>query len=119
MRRRARFAKLGFVQSRREGIFVIPTDPRITGLADVAVPDEIVIISAASADEDDLRLLDEALRMDLPGSDGWVWDPGDFHEETFSEDFDPATYLVAVDAGGAGYVGLARGGLPGVAAWLG
>jgi len=104
----ATFAKLGFVQSRREGIFAIPTDPLITGLADVRVPDDTVIISAADADQDDLRLLDEALRADVPGNDGWVWDPGDFHAETFSDDFDPATYLVAADISGGTYIGLVR-----------
>jgi ribosomal protein S18 acetylase RimI-like enzyme len=58
----ARFVELGFTLSRREGIYLIPTDPARTGLADVAVPD----------------------------------------------DFDPATYLVAADASGGGYIGLAR-----------
>jgi GNAT superfamily N-acetyltransferase len=104
----ARFIDLGFAQSRREGIYLIPTDPGRTGLADVAVPGETVIISAASADEDDLRLLDDALRQDVPGNDGWAWDPGDFHAETFGDDFDPATYLVAADTSGGGYIGLAR-----------
>ena len=104
----ARLTRLGFTQNRREGLFLIPTDPHVTGLADVCVPDETVIISAASADEDDLRLLDEALRMDVPGNDGWVWDPGDFHEETFGAEFDPATYLVAADISDGSYIGLAR-----------
>ena len=104
----ARLTRLGFIENRREGIFIIPTDPHVTGLADVPVPDETVIISAASADEDDLRLLDDALRTDVPGSDGWVWDPGDFHEETFSSEFDPGTYLVAADISDGSYIGLAR-----------
>lgn len=104
----ARLIDLGFTQSRREGIYLMPTDPARTGLADVAVPDDTVIISAASADEDDLRLLDDALRQDVPGTDGWAWDPGDFHTETFCDDFDPATYLVAANTSGGGYIGLAR-----------
>jgi GNAT superfamily N-acetyltransferase len=104
-----RLIELGFTENRREGIYLLPTDPGRTGLADVAVPDDTVIISAASADEDDLRLLDEALRKDVPGSDGWEWDPAEFHAETFGDDFDPATYLVAADAAaGGGYIGLAR-----------
>lgn len=102
------FTDLGFAENRREGNYLIPTDPGRTGLAGVSVPDETVIISAAAADEDDLRLLDEALRRDVPGSDGWAWDPGDFHAETFGDDFDPATYLVAADTRGGGYIGLAR-----------
>lgn len=104
----ARFIDLGFTENRREGIFLIPTDPNRTGLADVGVPGDTVIISAADADEDDLRLLDDVLRADVPGSDGWVWDPGDFHEETFGSQFDPATYLVAADTASGTYVGLAR-----------
>ena len=74
----------------------------------VAEPDDVVVISAADAFEDDLRSLDEALRQDVPGAAGWTWDPGDFHEETFDSQFDPATYLIAVDAASGGYVGLAR-----------
>ena len=57
----------------------------------------LVIISANDGFEDQLRLLDDALRQDLPGTEGWQWDPVDFNEETFGSDFDPATYLVAVD----------------------
>jgi ribosomal protein S18 acetylase RimI-like enzyme len=55
-----------------------------------------------------LRLLDDLLRQDAPGTDGWRWSRGEFREETYdSFDFDPATYLVAVDDVGNG-VGIAR-----------
>jgi RimJ/RimL family protein N-acetyltransferase len=75
----------------------------------VAPPPGIVIISAADADEDDLRRLDDTLRQDVPGTAGWTWDPGDFREETFdSAEFDPATYLVAVDVDSGRYAGLVR-----------
>jgi len=62
---------------------VIPTDPVVTGLQVIAEPEDIVVISAVDADEDHLRLLDDALRQDVPGTAGWQWDPGDFREETF------------------------------------
>jgi ribosomal protein S18 acetylase RimI-like enzyme len=101
-------AKHGFAVSRSEGIYLIPTDPLVTGLRAAADPDGVVIVSAADAFEDQLRLLDDALRQDVPGTAGWRWDPGDFHEETFGEDFDPATYLVAVDAASGDYIGLVR-----------
>jgi len=95
----ARLARLGFTVSRREGNDVIPTDPLTTGLLQAEAPGEIVIISASDAYEDQLRLLDDALRQDVPGTSGWAWDPGDFREETFdSPSFDPATYLVAVES---------------------
>jgi len=98
----------GFTVARRESNFLIPTDPQVTGLEVVAEPDDVVVISAADAFEDDLRSLDEALRQDVPGAAGWKWDPGDFHEETFDSQFDPATYLIAVDSASGAYVGLAR-----------
>jgi len=102
------FGRLGFAEHRRESNFLIPTDPQITGLHETAEPDGVVIISAVDADEDQLRLLDDALRQDVPGAAGWKWDPGDFHEETFDSQFDPALYLVAVEADNGEYIGLVR-----------
>ena len=99
-----RLARLGFTVHRRESSYVIPVGP-----AAAAEPPGIVIISAADADEDDLRRLDDMLRQDVPGTAGWTWDPGDFREETFdSAEFDPATYLVAVDVDSGRYAGLVR-----------
>ena len=63
-----RLDRLGFVVSRREGMYVIPTDPAITGLQVTDEPDGVVIISANDAFEDQLRLLDDALRQDVPGT---------------------------------------------------
>lgn len=105
----ARLARLGFAENRRESSYLIPTDPAVTGLDGVTEPDDVVVISAADAYEDELRLLDDMLRQDVPGTDGWRWDPGDFQEETFdSAQFDPATYLVATDADSGRYIGLVR-----------
>jgi GNAT superfamily N-acetyltransferase len=104
-----RLARLGFTVSRRESDYVIPTDPAATGLDGACEPEGIVIISAADADEDQLRLLDDALRQDVPGTAGWTWDPGDFREQTFdSAQYDPATYLIAFDTESGRYVALAR-----------
>jgi len=98
-----RFVRLGFAVNRQEGHYLIPTDPAVNGLraADVS------LISAADADEDRLRLLDDLLRQDIPGADGWRWSAAGFHAETFSSQFDPETYLVAVGPSGE-YTGLAR-----------
>ena len=105
----ARFTELGFVVNRREGFYRMPTDPAITGLVKAEPPAGVVFVSAIDADEEDLRLLDQALREDVPGSEGWIWDPADFREQTFdSSDFDPATYVVAVDSDSARYIGLTR-----------
>ncbi|HKB42053.1 MAG TPA: GNAT family N-acetyltransferase, partial [Gemmataceae bacterium] len=92
----------------RESIVAIPTDPQVTGLHKTDEPDGVITISANDAFEDQLRLLDDALRQDIPGGEGWRWDPVDFNEETFGRDFDPATYLVAVDVPSGEYIGLVR-----------
>jgi GNAT superfamily N-acetyltransferase len=103
-----RLGELGFIVNRRDHHYRIPVDPARFRLPDAAPPPGIVLISAAAADLDRLRLLDDTLRSQTPGSDGWRWNPSQFSDETFSDGFDPATYLVAVDQRTGAYVGLAR-----------
>lgn len=57
-------------------------DVRLVGLDDVAV--------------DDLRDLDERLRGDVPGCDGWRWDPVEFATLMHSESHDDALSRVAL-----------------------
>jgi GNAT superfamily N-acetyltransferase len=101
-------AQAGFAVHRRESYYRIPTDPAVTGLAGAVLPAGLGVLSAADADITRLRLLDDALRQDVPGCEGWRWDPGEFHAETFSTFFDPATYLVAVDQASEEYAALVR-----------
>ena len=56
----ARIVGLGFAVNRREGYYRIPTAPAITGLVKTEPPAGVVFISAIDADEEDLRLLDQA-----------------------------------------------------------
>ena len=101
-------AHLGFTFHRRELILRIPTDDANWNVATVEPPPAITFVRADRFDETRLRLLDDLLRQDVPGTDGWKWSPGGFHEETYdAPDFDPATYLVAIDEGGNG-VGIVR-----------
>ncbi len=101
-------AQAGFAVHRRESCFRIPADPAVTGLAGAVLPAGLGVLSAADADITRLRLLDDALRQDVPGCDGWRWDAEAFRAETFSRFFDPATYLVAVDRASGQYAGLVR-----------
>jgi ribosomal protein S18 acetylase RimI-like enzyme len=101
-------AEAGFAVHRRESYYRIPTDPALTGLAGAVLPAGLDVLSAADADITRLRLLDDALRQDVPGSEGWRWDADKFRAETFSPFFDPATYLVAVDRASGEYAGLVR-----------
>jgi hypothetical protein len=103
-----RWASFGFHVHRREDDYLLPTAPEATGLGAAAFPPGFSAVSADAADEDPLRTLDEVLRGDVAGSDGWVNDPQQFHDQTFDPRyFDPATYLVATDGAGR-YAGLVR-----------
>jgi ribosomal protein S18 acetylase RimI-like enzyme len=56
-------------------------------------------VRADAVDEETLRLLDDELRQDVPGTDGWRWTTDDFRDQTYlSPQFDPAVYLVAMFA---------------------
>jgi GNAT superfamily N-acetyltransferase len=101
-------AAAGFAVHRRESYYRIPTDPAVTGLAAAVLPAGLDVLSAADADLGRLRLLDDALRQDLPGSEGWRWGAAEFRAETFGRFFDPATYLIAADRTSGQYAGLVR-----------
>ena len=106
---RALYERLGFVVNRRESDYLIPTDPQVTGLGAVETPPGFVLVGANQVAEDRLRVLDDTLRQDVPGTDGWRWNEAGFHEETFdSESFDPTTYLIAVEQTSGEYAGLVR-----------
>jgi ribosomal protein S18 acetylase RimI-like enzyme len=95
---------LGFEVHRREGTYVVPT-----GSARGEEPAGILFAQADEVDEITLRLLDDALRQDVPGTNGWQWDAAGFREETYgARDFDPTTYLVALDEASGDCVGIAR-----------
>jgi ribosomal protein S18 acetylase RimI-like enzyme len=104
----ARFERVGFVLNRRESNYLIPTDPELTGLGGVDVPLGFVLARADEVDLDRLRLLDDELRQDVPGTDGWAWDEAGFREELMPPSFDAATYLVAVEQAKDSYAGIVR-----------
>jgi ribosomal protein S18 acetylase RimI-like enzyme len=92
---RAAFERLGFEPVRRQLELMLPAL-----LPPVDTPEGVHVLRADELPERELRLLDDELRQDVPGTDGWRWLPQDFHEETHeSPHFDPAVYLVAVADG--------------------
>src|SRR6476469_6966469 len=101
-------AQAGFAVHRRESYYRIPADRAAAGLAGAVLPAGLDVLSAADADITRLRRLDDALRQDVPGSEGWRWDAEEFRTETFGPFFDPDTYLVAVDRASGEYAGLVR-----------
>jgi RimJ/RimL family protein N-acetyltransferase len=93
----------GFAVHRRQNGYLL----RTTTVGDVQPPGGVELVTADRVDADRLRELDDELRQDVPGTDGWRWDAAGFREETYeSPHFDPRVYVVAVD--GDRYVGIAR-----------
>jgi RimJ/RimL family protein N-acetyltransferase len=94
----AALAQAGFVVARREARVVFEIERGLEVLEDASLPAGLSIRSAADVAETELRLLDDELRQDVPGTSGWRSTPEEFREHTFADPaFDPRTYLVAVD----------------------
>lgn len=91
-----RYAASGFVEARREDEVVLDVAEARQALAAAELPGGYRIVSAADVDTDRLRQLDDELRRDVPGCDGWVNHPQEFREYTFAPHFDRTTYLVAL-----------------------
>ncbi|MBF8189678.1 GNAT family N-acetyltransferase [Nonomuraea sp. K274] len=94
----------GFVLERRESRYTVSTGP-----ASVPAPSGFTLVTADLVPELELRELDDELRQDVPGAEGWNWDERGFRKETYeSSQYDPATYLVAVNGSTGLYTGIAR-----------
>jgi RimJ/RimL family protein N-acetyltransferase len=98
----------GFTAARREVIVEVDLDTALAAIRDARLPDGVAAISAADADVERLRILDDSLREDIPGTAGWRSTPEEFADSLTDPGFDPRTYLVAVDERQGEYVGLVR-----------
>jgi ribosomal protein S18 acetylase RimI-like enzyme len=106
---RSALTAAGFVESRREAVVAISVEAALDALADAHLPEDVRLRSAAEVDEDRLRVLDDELRQDVPGTSGWRSTPEEFRDHTFADpDFDPRAYLVAIDDSSGEFVGLVR-----------
>jgi ribosomal protein S18 acetylase RimI-like enzyme len=104
---RARWARVGFTVRRREWEYVVPTDPRATGLADVLPPSGVTIVPAGQADERLLRDVDRAIRDEVGAGAGWQSMPAEVIVRPAGDTIvDPAKYAVA--AAPDRYLGLIR-----------
>ncbi|MEU4392637.1 GNAT family N-acetyltransferase [Kribbella sp. NPDC023855] len=99
----AGWERAGFTSWRREHEFVVPTDPRITGL-NAAPPPGVIIGEAA---EGPLRELDHAIRSEVRSTVGWQRMPAEVLPwQGGTTPIDPSKYTVAVRDDQ--YVGLVR-----------
>jgi hypothetical protein len=77
-------ADAGFTAARREVKVEVDLDRALASIGDARLPPGVAAISVADADVDRLRLLDDALRDDIPGTGGWRSTPEEFADGTFS-----------------------------------
>jgi ribosomal protein S18 acetylase RimI-like enzyme len=101
--------EVGFVPLRQESDYLIPVAEASEATGEARLADGYVFHNVLEIPEADLRRLDDRLRQDVPGTDGWVWDEQGFREETYaSEEFDPQLYWIVAQASTGELVGLVR-----------
>lgn len=89
--------------------FRVAFETALEPLHRVRIPVGMSIHPADAVDEGKLFTLDNTIRHDVPGTDGWRGDREWFHDElATSPPFDPTGYLVAIDDGNGEYAGLVR-----------
>ncbi|MFF4213254.1 GNAT family N-acetyltransferase [Streptomyces sp. NPDC001796] len=99
--------RLGFTVGRREWEYVLPTDPRETGLGALQLPAGVTTLPAGEADANLLRALDRAIRAEVEATVGWHTMPAEvLPRPAGSTLVDPSKYAAAVRNGE--YVGLVR-----------
>lgn len=103
------FTARGYQVNRTESTYSIPVARAWSRLDGSRLPPGIAMVPADEPNEARLRELDDRLRQDVPGTDGWTWHPDDFREETFeSDDFDPQLYWIAKSRDEDRYIAIAR-----------
>jgi len=97
--------RAGFTIGRREWEYVVPTDPRVTGLEEVLPPSGVTVVPADQADEGLLRAADRAIRDEVEATVGWQSMPAEvLPRPEVVTIVDPSKYAVAAASGR--YLGL-------------
>ncbi|MGV9944493.1 GNAT family N-acetyltransferase [Streptomyces sp. NPDC003401] len=103
----AGWRRAGFTVRRREWEYVVPTDPRVTGLEAVLPPPGVTIVPAGQTDETLLRAVDRAIRDEVEATVGWQSMPAEVVPRPDGDTIiDPSKYAVA--AAQDRYLGLIR-----------
>ena len=104
---RAGWQRAGFTIRRREWEYVVPTDPRVTGLEAISPPPGVRTVPAGAADEDLLRAVDRAIRVEVEAGAGWQSMPAEVRPRCEGDTIiDPSLYTAA--AAPDRYLGLLR-----------
>jgi ribosomal protein S18 acetylase RimI-like enzyme len=102
----ASWARAGFATRRREWEYLVPTDPRVTGLDSVPPPPGVTIVPPGDAAEGSLRASDRAIRDEVEATVGWQTMPAEVLLRPHGTRLDPVRYAVAAQSDQ--YVGLVR-----------
>ncbi|WP_214412036.1 GNAT family N-acetyltransferase [Sphaerisporangium fuscum] len=101
------WARAGFTTRRREWEYLVPTDPRVTGLGAALPPPDVTIMALGAAEEGPLRALDRVIRDEVEATVGWQEMPAEVLPRPADVTvLDPSKYAVA--ARSDEYVGLVR-----------
>jgi GNAT superfamily N-acetyltransferase len=104
---RSGWERFGFTVVRREREYLLPTDPRITGLSGRGLSSDTTVLPAGGASERPLRALAGAVRAEVEATVGWQTMPAEvLPRPAGTTVVAPSKYAVAVRAGQ--YVGLLR-----------
>jgi ribosomal protein S18 acetylase RimI-like enzyme len=99
--------RAGFTTRRREWEYLVPTDPRVTGLGSVLPPSGVRIVAVGEAEEGPLRTLDRVVRDEVEATVGWQEMPAEVLPRPDGDTLvDPSKYAVAAQPDE--YVGLIR-----------
>ncbi|MFE0024691.1 GNAT family N-acetyltransferase [Amycolatopsis sp. NPDC059021] len=103
----SQWERAGFTIRRREWEYLVPTDPRVTGLGSVEPPAGVTIAGIGEAADGPLRALDRAIRAEVEATVGWQEMPAEVLPRPEGVTvLDPSKYAVAARSGR--YVGLVR-----------
>ncbi|WP_239116429.1 GNAT family N-acetyltransferase [Planotetraspora phitsanulokensis] len=99
--------RAGFTTRRREWEYLVPTDPRVTGLGSVSPPSGVTMVAVGEAEEGPLRELDRVIRHEVEATVGWQEMPAEVLPRPDGATLlDPSKYAVAAQSDE--YVGLVR-----------
>lgn len=105
----ATWEALGFEVEVAQEAFRLRFDAVLPRLRRATVPADFTLQAANVVDEERLFVLDNHVRNDMPGCDGWRGDRAMLHDELRDVPFfDPAGYLVGVHEPSGRYAGLIR-----------
>ncbi|MDT8912149.1 GNAT family N-acetyltransferase [Amycolatopsis sp. PS_44_ISF1] len=103
----AQWQRAGFTVRRREWDYLVPTDPRSTGLGPLLPPPGVTVLPVGEAQEAPLRAVDRVIREEVEAAVGWHEMPAEILVRPDRDTVvDPSKYAVAAEAGQ--YVALAR-----------